>query len=141
MNKMINCVVGIIKNKENQFLIAKRPAHKDYSEYWEFPGGKIEKEESDIQALQRELFEEVGVNVLKAVFLREVVYTYPEYTVNLNVYVVENFENEAFSKEDQEILWVDFESLSYFKFLPPTPPMLNSLKEYLTFNECYELKE
>ena len=51
-------VVAAILKKKNFFLISSRPKGKMFENYWEFPGGKVEKDESLKQALCRELKEE-----------------------------------------------------------------------------------
>lgn len=56
-------VAGVIFNQQGQVLLAERPAGKHLAGLWEFPGGKIEAFESETQALQRELKEELGLEV------------------------------------------------------------------------------
>ncbi len=49
--------------RNNEFLLALRPAGKRHAGYWEFPGGKVEPNERDIDAMARELHEELGVTL------------------------------------------------------------------------------
>jgi 8-oxo-dGTP diphosphatase len=65
-SSVLYVVAGLIYNKTHQILIAQRPLHKPLGGLWEFPGGKIENNESPFEALERELFEETGIYNLKA---------------------------------------------------------------------------
>ena len=72
-NELIRVLAAVIERNEC-YLICKRPAHKRHGGLWEFPGGKIEFGESDRDAAFRELREELGVTVTtvsKAVFKRQ----------------------------------------------------------------------
>ena len=61
--KVVDVVVGVLCNPQGELLFAQRPAGKPMAGYWEFPGGKIEANESHQQALTRELQEEIGVTI------------------------------------------------------------------------------
>ena len=65
---MIHVVVGIVFNREGDVLIAQRPADKAYAGYWEFPGGKVEMNETSGRALVRELREELGIDLQGCIF-------------------------------------------------------------------------
>jgi mutator protein MutT len=72
-NELIRVLAAVIERNE-RYLICKRPAHKRHGGLWEFPGGKIEMGESDRDAAFRELREELGVTVTavsEAVFKRQ----------------------------------------------------------------------
>lgn len=57
-------VVASVIEKNGRMLLCERPAHKRHGGLWEFPGGKVEPNETDFQAVQRELREELGVEVV-----------------------------------------------------------------------------
>jgi mutator protein MutT len=59
---MIRVLAAVIKNKD-LLLVCQRPLHKRHGGLWEFPGGKIENDESELEAIRRELLEELGVHV------------------------------------------------------------------------------
>lgn len=61
---MIQVAAAIIHNEEGQILIARRRQGKSQAGLWEFPGGKIEQDESIADCLQRELQEEMGITIL-----------------------------------------------------------------------------
>ena len=99
-------VVGIIINSQQEIFIAKRPPDKYKGGLWEFPGGKVEAHETVLQALQRELKEEIDINVLAAEPWLITHYDYGDRFVVLNVWLVTQFAGQPSSKENQEISWV-----------------------------------
>ncbi len=83
--KTLLVVAAALVNEDNEVLLAQRPKGKRLAGKWEFPGGKVEKNESPEEALKRELSEELGINVAKKDlepfwFLS---HAYPEYKFHL----------------------------------------------------------
>ena len=60
---MTEVVLAFVYNKIGNVLLAQRPVGKSYGGFWEFPGGKIEADETPFQAVVRELIEELGITV------------------------------------------------------------------------------
>ena len=60
---MIRVVASVIE-REGKLLVCERPDHKRHGGLWEFPGGKVEPTESNFEAVERELAEELGVRVV-----------------------------------------------------------------------------
>ncbi|NDI26610.1 MAG: NUDIX domain-containing protein, partial [Burkholderiaceae bacterium] len=56
---IVEVAVGILLKEQSLVLMGKRPSGKPYAGYWEFPGGKLEANESITTALERELYEEL----------------------------------------------------------------------------------
>ncbi len=102
---MIRAVAGILQ-KENKILITERPLHKPYAGYWEFPGGKIEANETSLHALKRELQEELGIFVNDAEFWFEHTHQYPDKKVFLEIWRVADFTGEPEGKEEQKLCWI-----------------------------------
>ena len=76
--KRIHIVAGSIFNPtKTEIYITKRPSNKHKGGYWEFPGGKVEQGESVEQAMARELFEEVGIEVTAQSVFQHLEYDYP----------------------------------------------------------------
>lgn len=80
-------VVAALIEKDNKYLIARRSTgSKDVLGKWEFPGGKVEENESDKQAIEREIKEEFGMKIKAIRFLKNNVYNYPDKVVDLRLY-------------------------------------------------------
>ena len=69
---------------EYQVLFAQRPVGKAYAGYWEFPGGKIEANETVIEAIIREIDEELGIRIASATLWRSERFSYEHAHVELN---------------------------------------------------------
>lgn len=125
----VHVVAGILK-REDTFLIAERPVGKPYSGYWEFPGGKLEPHELAEQALKRELHEELGIQVITAQYICDHHYTYPDKTVKLEVWLVNDFVGEPQGQENQIIRWVSLADMSTMPLLEGNWPLLDIIKSF-----------
>ena len=114
--KQIHVAVGVIVNAQQQVLIAKRPQHAHQGGLWEFPGGKVEANESVFEALTREIKEEVGIDIQQAQALMMIEHDYGDKKVVLDVYLSTDFAGEANGLEGQEIAWVAKHELKNYAF-------------------------
>ena len=126
---MIHVVLGILINNKNQICIAQRKPHQDQGDCWEFPGGKIEHNESPLQALQRELPEELGIQVISASPWQQFNYTYPKKTVLLDVWDVTTFYGNPNGKEGQLVCWIHLEKLTAMIMPAANIPILRQLQD------------
>ena len=126
-NPPIEVAVGVLEDAHGRVLIAQRPAGKAYAGYWEFPGGKIEAGETVEAALARELHEELGVQVHSCEPLLNLVHSYPEYTVRLQIRRVRGFSGEARSREQQALSWVRPGELAQWRLLPADGPVVQAI--------------
>lgn len=124
----IDVSVGIIINKSGQVLLSKRSKHVHQGNLWEFPGGKQISGEDSKSALFREIFEELGLQVLKARPFIKLHHSYPEQPTTLNVWLVTEWEGIPHSKEGQPVKWVDKEKLSKFDFPPANKTIISALQ-------------
>ena len=114
--KTLHVAVGVIKNTHEQILISLRKPALHQGGLWEFPGGKLEAGETGQQALIRELNEELAITVLAPIPLITIKHCYPELTVQLQVFLVEQYTGEAKGNEGQTIKWVTVKELTNHQF-------------------------
>ncbi|WP_415890436.1 Nudix family hydrolase [Neptuniibacter sp. SY11_33] len=125
-NKVVHVAAAAIWNSKRELLIAKRPDDKHQGGLWEFPGGKVETGEAVLDALSRELDEELGIRLTQAEKLIEVPYHYPDKSVLLDVYSITGFEGEPWGKEGQPVRWVKLNDLEKYEFPAANKPILNA---------------
>ena len=111
----IKVAAAIILQKD-KILIARRPEGKHKAGYWEFPGGKIEVNETAEQALFREIKEELNIDILNSKFYTQVSFEYPEKKVQLEFFIVTEFIGEPQGMEGQSIDWVEINKLHQYQF-------------------------
>jgi 8-oxo-dGTP diphosphatase len=115
---MIHVLAAVIC-LDGKFLIATRPDGTHLAGKWEFPGGKIEPEETAPEGLKREIQEELGVSVIILDKIFTSVFSYPEKTVSLDFYraLPENMNDfNPIPMDDQELAWVKRSEMKSYDF-------------------------
>jgi 8-oxo-dGTP diphosphatase len=131
-HKKLQLVVSIaLIDNHDQILISKRPEKKHLSGYWEFPGGKVEKNETPENAIIREVKEELNVNIHNKCIapLSFSEFDYKTFQLLLLLYVCRRWEGEPMSMEKNEIRWVKANMLRQFKMPPADDSLIYSLQD------------
>lgn len=126
--EIIDVAVGVITRPDGRVLLAERPQGKPSAGYWEFPGGKFEPGESPVEALARELHEELGIELDAAYpwILRE--HRYPHSHVRLHLYRVLRWHGEPHGREEQRIVWEDPHAVGVEPLLSANHGIMGALK-------------
>lgn len=119
--------MAILLREDGRVLLAQRPHGKVYAGYWEFPGGKVEANETNEAALVREIQEELGVEVECAWPWITHVFTYPHATVRLHFFRVTAWRGEVVAREHQGLAWELPGSVGVAPVLPANGPVLRGL--------------
>lgn len=111
INRIHVVAAVIVDGHHQQIFISRRADHLHQGGFWEFPGGKVEADESPESALARELFEELDIQVKTAEPYMQVEHDYPDKRVFLDIWQVNSFTGTARGKEGQECRWVGLQEL------------------------------
>lgn len=113
----VHVAAGIIFDS-GRLLVCQRKEGGPFALKWEFPGGKVEPGEGHLEALQRELKEELGIEVCSATEAFRCQYLYPDgMEVQLVFFRVEHYRGTVENRTFQSILWADPGRLKELDFL------------------------
>jgi 8-oxo-dGTP diphosphatase len=126
---LIDVAAGLIFRSDGKMLLAERPPDKPWAGWWELPGGKIESGETVLQALSRELKEELNIDVTAATPWVTYTHDYEKRWVRLAFCRVTGWDGTAIGAEGQKLMWVNpNEPIAVGPLLPATEPPLRWIK-------------
>jgi 8-oxo-dGTP diphosphatase len=126
---MVYAAAVALVDKDGRVLIAKRPEGKIMPGYWEFPGGKLEGNETPEQAAKREVKEEIGVSLGCFAPLSFISEKRDGYHVIVYVFVCREWQGTAEGKEEQELKWVRPMALAQENLLPGNVPLVPIIRD------------
>jgi 8-oxo-dGTP diphosphatase len=125
---VIRVVAAALYDNDGRVLIAQRPPGRHMAGRWEFPGGKIDDGESEQAALSRELSEELGITVGSAHPLLTIRHDYVDRSVELVMWIVEDYVGEPRSLDGQQLKWVPPARLLEEDVLEADRPFIEALQ-------------
>ena len=128
--KHIYVVAGVIQNQDKILCMQRGISKNDYISFkWEFPGGKIEEGETHAQALQRELMEEMELNVEVGKHLIDITHTYPDFVITMYVYFC-NTSNLNFKLNvHKDFKWLKKAELNSLDWAEADKPIVEKLQQ------------
>ncbi len=127
-DKIVHVAVAAIVNKNQQVLIAKRPDQVHQGGFWEFPGGKVEAEENVLQALSREIKEELNIEITRPVPLIRIKHQYADKSVLLDVWLIREYSGVPQGMEGQPVCWQSISDLNPAKFPEANMSIIKALQ-------------
>ncbi len=127
--KKIEVVAGIVC-RENKILATQR-GYGEFKDGWEFPGGKLEAGETRVEALKRELREELDMEVVVGDLLETVEYDYPQFHLTMHCYLCQLVKEEFVLKEHEAARWLGKNQLDEVAWLPADEGIVEKLKSIL----------
>ena len=125
---VVHVAVAVILNSKQQVLLSLRQAHQHQGSLWEFPGGKVDDNETVFDALVREIDEELGIAIITAQPLIEISHDYNDKSVRLDVWTVTEFSGTAEGREGQKVKWQAIAELDEKDFPAANIAIINELK-------------
>ena len=127
---MIKVVAALIQ-KDGKILIAKRKyGHDNTGGKWEFPGGKVEQNEDEFNAIEREIKEEFELEIKAKYFITNNIHQYSDITIDLRLYACEYIKGTFKLHDHSSYLWIDVKDLLNYELCPADIP----LAEYVITN-------
>jgi 8-oxo-dGTP diphosphatase len=109
-------------------LITERLCDGPFNGLWEFPGGKIRSNETSLQALVRELAEEIGIEVITSRSFMSLCHEYPDRSVEIEFFLISEWQCEPVGREGQQLRWVDRRLLDSAELLPADVPVIEAIR-------------
>ena len=131
--KMLLVAAAALIDKDGRILLAQRPQGKPMAGLWEFPGGKIEPQETPEAALIRELHEELGIDTWASCLapLSFASHTYKDFHLLMPLFACRKWQGMPVSRERQTLRWVEARNLSKYAMPPADLPLIPILRDWL----------
>jgi 8-oxo-dGTP diphosphatase len=120
-------VVAAVIQENGRYLVTQRRPVAVLPLLWEFPGGKVEEGESDLDALKREVFHRVGVEIKAGAQISSVNHRYEHYTVELHLYECRVLRGEPQAVNVHQFRWVESEDFDQLPFTPADEASMSKL--------------
>lgn len=133
MNKIIEVVAAVIV-KDNTILATQR-GYGEFKGKWEFPGGKIQDNESKEEALIREIKEELNASINVDKYLTTVEYDYPEFHLTMHTYIcslnndIEFVYHNSNELEHDNMVWLEENDLDKLDWLPADIEIISAYRK------------
>ena len=123
-------VVAALVEKNNKYLIARRSTgSSDVIGKWEFPGGKVEKDETEEKAIEREIKEEFEMDIKAIRFLTNNVCEYPSKTIDLRLYECKYLSGKFHLHDHSEYVFANKNEIINYDLCPADIPLAEFVKE------------
>ncbi len=128
---MILVVACALVDGDGRVLVAERPAGKNMAGLWEFPGGKVEADETPEAALTRELKEELSIDVTAACLapLSFASHAYDDFHLLMPLYVCRKWDGQIVPREGQNTKWLRPRYLFDLPMPPADKPLIAALRD------------
>ena len=127
MKKRIKVVAAIIENEQDEILCALRSPNMSLGNLWEFPGGKVEEDESLFDAIEREIKEELSCTVKATEIFDENTHEYEKVIVNLIGIKCKLVEGSPIAREHSKLIYLKKENLKSLVWAPADVPIVDNL--------------
>ncbi|MCR4717109.1 MAG: (deoxy)nucleoside triphosphate pyrophosphohydrolase [Lachnospiraceae bacterium] len=125
--KTIRVVCAVIKDDDKIFATAR--GYGEFKGWWEFPGGKIEENETAPIAIKREIKEELDTDIRVLDFIETVEYDYPSFHLSMDCFWCEIIKGDLVLKEAEDAKWLSKSELESVKWLPADLSLIDKIRE------------
>lgn len=131
--KTVLVAAVILVDHDGRILLAQRPEGKAMAGLWEFPGGKVEPDETPEAALCRELKEELDITTAPSCLapLTFASHSYDHFHLLMPVYICRVWEGTAKPLEEQKLVWVHSDKIESYEMPPADIPLIPFIKDFV----------
>lgn len=126
--KTYHVVAAIIKQSDK--ILATQRGYGDYKDGWEFPGGKIEHNETPEEALIREIQEELAMTISVDSHVVDVSYDYPQFHLEMGCFLCSIADGTPHLLEHEAAKWLEPRDIDSVDWLPADILVVNALKDH-----------
>lgn len=127
--KTINVVAAIIKKDDKIF--ATQRGYGEFKDGWEFPGGKVEENETPEDAIVREIKEELNTTIKVDKYLDTIEHDYPKFHLSMRCYLCSIVSGNLDLLEAEDAKWLSKDDINTIDWLPADIKILDKVKENL----------
>jgi len=127
----IDVAVGILLKANGDVLLACRPEGKPFAGYWEFPGGKVEADESPENALIREIQEELAMEITDLDFLITVEHPYTDFRLTMHTYLCKSGQTTPTLTEHLQYCWQAAANMNHLDWAAADLPIVEKLNNQI----------
>ncbi len=131
--KSIEVVAAVVVDGDKVF--ATQRGYGDFKDMWEFPGGKLEPEESREEALKREILEELDTEISVDKYLCTVEHDYPTFHLTMHCFVCSILKGDLVLHDHEAAKWLSREDLYSVDWLPADLDVVKALKKICRYDE------
>ena len=124
--KTINVVAAVIES--NGLIFCTQRGYGEWKDWWEFPGGKMEKGETPQEALKREIREELNCDISVGRLLGAVEYDYPNFHISMQCFMCRLLEDSPRLLEHEDACWLPVDKLDTLKWLPADKEIIGRIR-------------
>lgn len=125
--KLIEVVAAVIQNENNEILCALRSPNMSLPNMWEFPGGKVEKNENIYEAIEREIKEELKCLVKATEIIGKNTHEYENIIVNLTAIKCTLIKDQPIATEHSKLIYLKKENLKSLLWAPADIPLVDKV--------------
>lgn len=130
--KTIRVVAAVIKEvneKDEPIIFATQRGYGEFKGGWEFPGGKIEEEETPQEALKREMMEELDTEISVGELIDTIEYDYPTFHLSMDCFWSEVVKGDLVLKEHEAARWLTMDQLNEVEWLPADITLIERIRK------------
>lgn len=129
--KVVAAVIKAVNENGKPIIFATQRGYGEFKGGWEFPGGKIEPDETAQEALKREILEELDTEILVGKLIDTIEYDYPKFHLSMECFLSEIISGELVLKEHEAARWLTKEQLNEVEWLPADITLIEKIEKIL----------